>query len=139
VSASIDHVVVWVDDSLRALTFYTEVVGLQPLRDNEFREGKAPFPSVRVSTDSIIDLTARSGAGSTDTFTGVTGSAGHPVNHLCLALDPAGFADLQRRLVAHDVPMSTVMDNLSGAKDLPSRSFYFGDPDGNVIEARCYP
>lgn len=134
----IDHVVVWVDDPLRALAFYTEVVGLEPLRGNEFRAGDAPFPSVRVNAGSIIDLTARSGAGSTDAFTGFAGSAGHPVNHLCLALDPADFTDLKRRLVAHDVPMSAVMDNLSGAKDEASRSFYFGDPDGNVIEARCY-
>lgn len=135
---SIDHVVVWVDDPLRALAFYTGIVGLEPLRDNEFRAGTVSFPSVRVSAGSIIDLCARRGSAATDAFTGFAGSAGHPVNHLCLALDPADFTDLKRRLVAHDVPMSAVLDNLSGAKDEASQSFYFGDPDGNVIEARCY-
>jgi hypothetical protein len=57
--AKLDHVVLWVADPLRSLEFFEKVVGLAPVRAHEFREGKAPFPSVRVSSDSIIDLTTR--------------------------------------------------------------------------------
>jgi glyoxylase I family protein len=45
--AKLDHVVLWVTDPLRSLEFYEKVVGLAPVRADEFREGKAPFPSVR--------------------------------------------------------------------------------------------
>ena len=48
--AKLDHVVLWVADPLRSLEFYENVVGLAPVRADEFREGKAPFPSVRVSS-----------------------------------------------------------------------------------------
>jgi catechol 2,3-dioxygenase-like lactoylglutathione lyase family enzyme len=49
--AKLDHVVLWVADPFRSLEFYERVVGLTPVRADEFREGKAPFPSVRVSSD----------------------------------------------------------------------------------------
>ena len=48
--ADLDHVVLWVADPLRAVTFYTEVVGLTPLRVDEFRAGKAPFRATRSTT-----------------------------------------------------------------------------------------
>jgi hypothetical protein len=47
--AKLDHVVLWVAEPLRSLEFYERVGGLIPVRADEFREGKAPFPSVRVS------------------------------------------------------------------------------------------
>jgi catechol 2,3-dioxygenase-like lactoylglutathione lyase family enzyme len=135
----LDHVVIWVDDPSRAVDFYQQVVGLDGVRVDEFRDGKAPFPSVRVSSESIIDLMARTGAAATDAFTGGDGSAGHPVNHVCLALDQADFAALQQRLNARDVAASAVMENSFGAQGHALKSFYFSDPDGNVIEVRCYP
>ena len=52
----IDHVVLWVEDARRALHFYTSVVGLPSVRAEEFAAGKSPFPSVRVSEGSILDL-----------------------------------------------------------------------------------
>lgn len=47
----LDHVVLWVQDPAVAMDFYTRVVGLQPVRFDEFLTGDAPFPSVRVSDD----------------------------------------------------------------------------------------
>src|SRR5262245_51286827 len=74
--AKLDHVVLWVADPLRSLDFYEKVVGLTPVRADEFREGKAPFPSVRVSSDSIIDLMARLRRPSSITWSGCRGPRG---------------------------------------------------------------
>ena len=52
----LDHVVLWTKDPRAAVDFYMRVVGLDPVRFSEFEAGEAPFPSVRVCADSIIDL-----------------------------------------------------------------------------------
>ncbi len=135
---TLDHVVVWVDDPLRALAFYRDVLGLEAVSEAEFRAGTAPFPSVRVSAESILDLTARAGAAGVDALGGVPGSAGHPINHICLAYSADDFAALRERLAAHGVATSPVRENSSGAQGLAAQAFYFADPDGNVIEARWY-
>ena len=41
---------------MRSLSFYEQVVGLEPLRVEEFKAKKAAFPSVRLSPRSVIDL-----------------------------------------------------------------------------------
>ncbi len=52
----LDHIVLNVSDIDRSLKFYTEVLGLQPERLDEFKAGKVGFPSVRINGDTIIDL-----------------------------------------------------------------------------------
>jgi catechol 2,3-dioxygenase-like lactoylglutathione lyase family enzyme len=138
VPSRIDHVVLWVDDPLRAVEFYERVVGLAGVRVEEFRAGSAPFPSVRVSEDTIVDLMSRAAAPLVDGMTGAGGSAGHPVNHLCLAMSEPEFEGLRRRLSEHAVAVSTMMEQSFGARGLAPRAFYFRDPDGNVLEARHY-
>jgi catechol 2,3-dioxygenase-like lactoylglutathione lyase family enzyme len=138
VQARVDHVVIWVDDPLRSLDFYQNVVGLPGERVEQFREGKAPFPSVRVSAESILDLMARVGASGADALTGVDGSAGHPVNHVCLAMGRDEFGALRDRLAESGVHVSAMMENSFGARGTARKAFYFQDPDGNVIEARYY-
>jgi extradiol dioxygenase family protein len=69
---------------------------------------------------------------------GADASAGHPVNHLCLAMSEAEFAALRERLAARAVATSAVMEQSFGARGLAPKAFYFRDPDGNVIEARYY-
>ena len=54
----LDHIVLWTKDPRAAMDFYSKVVGLTPVRFDEFEAGQAPFPSVRVCEDSIIDLIA---------------------------------------------------------------------------------
>jgi len=136
--ATVDHVVLWTDDPLRAVDFYERVVGLTPVRVEEFRGGQAPFPSVRVSAGSILDLMARPMAPIVDAMTGSDASAGHPVNHVCLSMTQAEFTALRERLAAHDVPMSAMTQQSFGAQGLAPNAFYFRDPDGNVVEARHY-
>jgi catechol 2,3-dioxygenase-like lactoylglutathione lyase family enzyme len=136
--ARMDHVVLWVEDPLRAAEFYERVVGLPGVRLEEFRTGQAPFPSVRVAADTVIDLMARIAAPVVDAMAGGGASAGHPVNHVCLAMSEPEFEALRGRLAAHGVATSSMMEQSFGARGLAPRAFYFRDPDGNVLEARYY-
>lgn len=136
--ATIDHIVIWVDDQLRSLDFYERVVGFEGVRAQEFRDGKAPFPSVRVSPHSIIDLAARESAAKVDESFAVPGASGHPVNHICVALSETDFAALRDRVEAEGGDTSVGLQNSFGARGLAPHTFYFRDPDGNVIEARYY-
>ena len=49
----LDHIVLNVSDIDRALTFYTDVLGLEPERLDEFKAGEVGFPSVRINPDTI--------------------------------------------------------------------------------------
>src|SRR5204862_3265488 len=108
--ATLDHVVFWTDDPLRAVDFYDRVVGLTPVRAEEVRAGTAPFPSVRISATAIIDRMARVAAPVVDALAGAGGSAGHPVNHVCLAMSEAEYTALRGRLEANGIPISPVTE-----------------------------
>jgi catechol 2,3-dioxygenase-like lactoylglutathione lyase family enzyme len=125
----LDHIVLWTQDPRAAIDFYSRVVGLTPLRYAEFEAGEAPFPSVRVSEDSIIDLMPVELA---------PGGNGHPVNHVCLALSRSGYDALDQRLHAAGVDISVRLAHSYGARGWAPQTYYFADPDGNVIEARYY-
>ncbi len=135
----LDHVVLWTRDPGAAMDFYTRVVGLAPLRFDEFQRGEAPFPSVRVSEDSIIDLMpVELAAGRASSATVAEGSAGHPVNHVCLALSKSEYDALERRLQAAEVDTGARLSHSFGARGWAPHTYYFADPDGNVLEARYY-
>lgn len=136
--ARIDHIVVWVKDANASAGFYQNVVGLAGVRTEEFRAGKVPFPSVRVCDDAIIDLTPVAAAPATEGLTKTPGSAGHPVNHVCLAMSRDEFNALAGRLAEHGVDTSARLTQTFGARGIGPEAFYFRDPDGNVIEARYY-
>lgn len=134
----LDHVVVWTKNPRAAMDFYTRVVGLEPVRFEEFDTGRAPFPSVRVCDDSIIDLMPAEGASGTEAMTNVEGSAGHRINHVCLAMTKDEYDALDRRLQQEGIDTSSRLDNSFGAQGWAPQGYYFPDPDGNVVEARYY-
>lgn len=134
----LDHVVIWVDDPLKSVDFYVNVVGLKPVRAEEFRVGDAPFPSVRVTERSIIDLTPRQDAEPVNAMTKAAASAGFPVNHVCIAMSKEEYEALSERLEAHGVDTSARRVVTYGARGNAPHAFYFRDPDNNVIEARYY-
>jgi len=125
-----DHVVLWTKDPRAAVDFYIRVVGLDPVRLSEFESGEAPFPSVRVCADSLIDLMPL------EMVQG--GVGGHAINHVCLALSRAEFDALDARLEAAGVEIRARRDHNFGAQGWAPQAFYFADPDGNIIEARYY-
>jgi len=134
----LDHVVLWTKDVRASMEFYTKVVGLTPVRFDEFEAGDAPFPSVRVSQDSIIDLMSSEGAAGTELMTKADGSAGHRINHVCLAMSKAEYDGLDQRLQAAGVDTSARLNHSFGAQGWAPQGYYFADPDGNVVEARYY-
>lgn len=134
----LDHVVLWVRDPVAAAGFYEKTLGTEPLRVTEYAAGTVSFPSVRLNEETILDLAPRSMAERMRMIPGADTSAGHPVNHICVSLSPHDFDALRARLTEQSVPVSELSHDSYGARGLAKRSFYFGDPDGNIIEARHY-
>jgi glyoxylase I family protein len=134
----IDHIVLWVSDPLRSVEFYAQALGAEGVRVEEFRAGKAPFPSVRIAADAILDLMPRERAAMVNAMPGAEGSAGNKVNHVCFAMTKGEYDALRARLSALGVPMPLTMTSSFGAQGSAPEAFYFGDPDGNVLEARYY-
>ncbi|WEH18850.1 VOC family protein [Streptomyces sp. VNUA24] len=134
----LDHVVLWVREPVAAAAFYEEAVGLEPVRVSAYAEGRAPFPSVRLNDETLLDLMPLAIAETLTMVPGAADSAGHPVNHVCLALPGHAFDDLRARLEERAVPVSAFSYDSFGARGAARRSFYFRDPDGNVLEARHY-
>ncbi|BBY03013.1 VOC family protein [Mycobacterium seoulense] len=134
----LDHVVLWTRNPRVSMDFYTRVVGLAPVRFAEFEAGDSPFPSVRVCEDSIIDLVPLGDVAGVESLTRVHGSAGHPVNHVCLALSKSEYDALDLRLQAAGVDTGARLGPNFGARGWAPQAYYFADPDGNVVEARYY-
>ena len=137
----IDHVVLWVEDPLRSLPFYQDVVGLEPVRLEAFKEKKAPFLSMRLSERALLDLAPKAMGVMVNAKARSIGltqdAAGTPTNHVCLAMSKDAFQALRQRVEAAKVPQFVLKDAF-GARGEAPESFYFADPDGNVLEARYY-
>ncbi len=118
----LDHVVLNVADPERSLRFYCEELGLEPVRVEEWRRQEAPFPSVRVSAGTILDLVAMP-------------PTGRNVDHLCLVVAPLDFDAVKSsgRFEVVDGPGPRFGARGQGV------SLYIRDPDDNVIELRFYP
>ena len=114
-----DHLVLKCSDVEASLTFYIGVLGLEPVRVDDWRRGDVPFPSVRITPTTIIDLIPQSPQGAN-------------VDHVCLVIEPADLDEL-----AALFPGSRRGDDLFGAQGHAS-SLYVFDPDRNVVELRCY-
>ena len=134
----IDHIVLWVADPLTSVAFYERVLGAQGVRSEQFREGKAPFPSVRIAEDAIIDLMPMKAAAMLNALPGAAGSAGNRINHVCFALEKPEYDALRARLDAEGIAVPITMKDSFGARGHAPEAFYFADPDGNVLEARWY-
>ena len=137
-SPRLDHVVLWVRDPAASADFYEKAVGLEPLRVTEFAAGAVSFPSVRLNEETVLDLAPLSLAPGMNMLPGAVESAGHPVNHVCVALPEEAFDALRARLEQRSVPVSDFSYDSFGARGMARRVFYFRDPDGNVLEARHY-
>lgn len=121
-----DHLVLVSPDPDRLVGWYVDVLGLQPVRLEEWRRGEVPFVSLRVSPTFLIDV-AR----------GERPPAGAPVNVDHLALTVEG-ADLEALAASGRVDVVSGPADLYGARGM-GRGIYVRDPDGNVVELRTYP
>lgn len=129
VTGDLDHVAMDVADVATILPFYTDILGLEPLRLAEFHGGDVPFPSVRISAATILDF-----------FPAADGKAvppPGPTGHLCLNLDRADWEAVRGRVADAGLPAGPVRQ-LSGARGMGT-SVYLKDPEGNTVEIRYYP
>ncbi len=117
----LDHIVLVVADVERSVAWYRDLLRLEVLRLQEWKDGTVPFPSVRVNAGTIIDILAGERTGTN-------------VDHLCLAVaitDLAAVAESGRFDVV-DGPVTRW-----GARGLAT-SLYVRDPDANLVELRHY-
>ncbi|MFG3051070.1 VOC family protein [Kitasatospora sp. NPDC048239] len=117
-----DHLVLNVQDVERSLDFYIGLLGLAPVRVDEWRAGRVSFPSARVAEETIIDLVGRDRGESN-------------VDHICLTVEPLDWDEV----IASGV--FTVLEGpvqRYGARG-SATSVYVQDPDGNTVELRWYP
>jgi len=129
----IDHIVINAADIEILLRFYTGILQLPGERLEEYRAGKVPFPSVRLSRDTVIDLFPEKMWQGT-----VPAEVCRPnLNHFCLATDQANWDRLRARLHDHGIPIDDGPVKRWGAHGT-GISIYCRDPEGNVIELRYY-
>jgi catechol 2,3-dioxygenase-like lactoylglutathione lyase family enzyme len=123
----LDHIVVNTRDVDRAIGFYQDILGMEILRLEQFREGKVGFVSARVSDEIIIDIRP-------DT----SGEAVTPnMDHFCLVLGPTDMNQLHADLIAKGVSAEEDVRPAWGAQGY-GEQFKIWDPEGNKIELRCY-
>ena len=127
-----DHIVLNVADVDRSLHFYCDLLGVEPERVDEFRAGKAPFPSVRITEDTIIDLFPPKMAGSPP----VEGRREN-LNHFCLVVDSDDLIAVRDQLATADHPSQEGPVRRWGARG-NALSIYLKDPDDNTVEIRTY-
>ncbi len=120
---ALDHIVLNVGEAERSLSWYCDVLGLEGVRVEAWRRGEAPFPSVRVSPDTIIDLIAGP-------------RSGENMDHFCLVVAPEALTT-----VRESGQFEIVSDNPDarpfGARG-EGQALKVRDPDGNTIELRAY-
>jgi catechol 2,3-dioxygenase-like lactoylglutathione lyase family enzyme len=129
----LDHIVLNVADVERSLKFYVEHLGLHGERVDEFRAGKAGFPSVRINAGTIIDLFPRKD----QPFAPTHGKANANMNHFCLVVGAEGFPGVVEYLKQNHIEIREGPVSRWGARG-QATSVYFLDPDGNEIEIRAY-
>ncbi len=128
-----DHIVLNVEDHEKMISFYSKVLLMPPERLEEYRNGKVPFPSLRLNADTIIDLFPkemwRNGAR-------VIGGYQN-LNHFCIVLNREDWQELMDLLQANSVSIEDGPVQRWGAHGTGT-SVYFRDPEGNLIEAKYY-
>jgi len=119
---ALDHIVLVVADAERSLAWYTRYAGLASVNVEQWRAGRDPFPSLRVDASTIIDFVE-----------GEPTERGH-LDHLCLVVSEADLVT-----TAEDSTLEVVgRGERSGARGI-GQSVYVRDPDGLLVEFRCYP
>jgi catechol 2,3-dioxygenase-like lactoylglutathione lyase family enzyme len=117
----LDHIVLNVSDVERSLAFYSNVLGLDGERAEEWRRGEAPFPSVRINESTIIDLFQAA-------------RPGENVDHFCLVVPETDWVEMTS---AGQIEIISGPTKVFGARGMGT-SVYTRDPDGNTVELRRY-
>jgi len=126
-----DHIVLWSADVERSVAFYRDVLGCATERLQEWRDGAAPFPSIRLSAGTLIDVFPGGSEGSGDLRQ-------RNLHHFCLAVESGDdLAAVAERLRSAGVTVEGEPGTRWGARG-DGESIYVRDPDANVIELKVY-
>lgn len=117
---AMDHIVVNVADIEVSLQWYEDVLGFERMRYDEWKAGKVPFVSIRVSEHTIIDLFELD-------------RTGENINHFALWVD----GDVDALVARDDIEIVREFKQLYGAQGV-GRSVSIRDPDGNQVELKQY-
>lgn len=126
---AMDHIVLRSADVERSLAFYCGVLGLETVRLEEWRAGKAPFVSVRITPHTIIDLVLSAKQPTAP-------RAEQHLDHFCLVI--ASPLDDAERAVTSAGYVITARGSRFGARG-QAQSIYFTGPEGVETELRRYP
>ncbi len=124
----IDHVVIRVQNLVRMIDFYCDVLGCRLERDPG-NNGLAQFRA----GDSLIDLVdaagplGRQGGGRPH-------AEGGNMDHVCLQVEPWDADAIRTHLKRHRVEVGDVKTRYGALGSGPS--LYINDPDGNTVELK---
>ena len=128
-----DHIVINVVDIEKMLTFYIDILQLPGERLEAYKNRQVPFPSVRLTEDTIIDLFPKKMWENSN-----PAEVCRPnLNHFCLSTDKGSWERLQERLQKNGIAIDDGPVRRWGAHGA-GISTYFRDPEENVIEVRYY-
>lgn len=117
-----DHVVLNVSDAEVTAAWFRDRLGLATTRYDEWKQGTAPFLSVRIDATTIIDLF-------------VAPRTGENVDHLALVV--GDDVDLGALAASGEFEVVRGPNRIWGARGW-GQGLYVRDPDGNVIELKSY-
>ncbi len=121
-----DHTNWRVRDLEASLSFYRDVLGLEPFGLEEYRRGERSLVSLRVTESFILHLTPDPGF-----ERGPTGG----YDHLALVVEGTQPDELAKRLQRMGVEVEKQFESITGARgDGPA--LYIRDPDGYRIELK---
>jgi catechol 2,3-dioxygenase-like lactoylglutathione lyase family enzyme len=127
---ALDHIVLLSADVERSVAFYRDVLGCAVERLDEWHAGEAPFPSVRLTEATLIDV-----------FPGGVDDCGQltprNLHHFCLSIETTDMHALAEDLRTKSVMVEGDVVTRWGARG-DGQSIYVRDPDGNVIELKSY-
>ncbi|GAB6147159.1 VOC family protein [Desulfocicer niacini] len=128
-----DHIVLNVENEEEIIVFYSKVLELETERMEEYKEGRVPFPSVRLNSNTIIDLFPKR-MWQTNTN---AGQGREHLNHFCFSLSKVEWESLINRVKDNNIEIEEGPVSRWGAHGTGT-SIYFRDPERNLIEARYY-
>jgi catechol 2,3-dioxygenase-like lactoylglutathione lyase family enzyme len=123
--ASLDHIILKVNDLEASVAFYTNILGF----DLEGTDG--PFTVLRASPDLLLQLAP-------------WGTAG--LEHYAFVVSKAEFGEIYGRINAEGIPHGPTFDTVgansgpgeeSGARGV-APTLYFNDPNKHLLEIRTY-
>ncbi|WP_158543342.1 VOC family protein [Dyella psychrodurans] len=123
--ATLDHVILRVNDLEASIAFYTGVLGFA------MQGQDGPFTVIRVDDNFVLLLAPHGASG---------------IEHYAFAVSRAEFAQIFDRIKSAGIPYGPTFDAVgsnegpgeeSGARGL-APTLYFFDPNKHLLEIRCY-